>query len=129
MLGAVVVSFFFCLLPFRLLTLISLQLSEILSAEMYFIFINLSRVMVYLNSAVNPILYNLMSSKFRNGFLRLFGLRSFIRQGTVTSSSTVVTNAAASSSSSSNHSNVVVSVLHRPISYRLSSNSNHCHNV
>ena len=31
--------------------------------------------MLYLNSALNPILYNLMSSKFRNGFLRLLGLK------------------------------------------------------
>lgn len=130
MLGTVVVSFFFCLLPFRLLTLISPPESEILSTEKYDILVNLCRVMVYLNSAVNPILYNLMSSKFRNGFLRLFGLRNIIRQGTVSSSSTaVVTNAAASSSSSANHSNTVVSVAHRPISYRLSSNDNHCHNV
>lgn len=31
--------------------------------------------MFYLNSAVNPILYNVMSSKFRNGFLRLCGYK------------------------------------------------------
>ncbi len=28
--------------------------------------------MFYINSAINPILYNVMSSKFRDGFKRLF---------------------------------------------------------
>lgn len=31
--------------------------------------------MFYLNSAINPILYNIMSSKFRGGFLRLCGVK------------------------------------------------------
>ena len=91
MLGAVVLSFFVCLLPFRLLTLISIE--EDLSSEWLYFLVNFCRVMVYLNSAVNPILYNLLSSKFRQGFLRLFGLKKFTRQGTFSTSSTVnVTN-------------------------------------
>uniref|UniRef100_A0A8D9BJB6 Uncharacterized protein n=1 Tax=Cacopsylla melanoneura TaxID=428564 RepID=A0A8D9BJB6_9HEMI len=31
-----------------------------------------SRILIHINSAINPILYNLMSSKFRNGFYKLF---------------------------------------------------------
>lgn len=123
MLGAVVVSFFVCLLPFRLLTLI--EDSEGISPEIYIMLVNFCRIMVYLNSAVNPILYNLMSSKFRNGFLRLFGLKSFARQGTVTSSSMGHTNTTTTSSSAAvAHANASLahhSSIHRPLHYRLSS--------
>lgn len=88
------------------------------------------RVMVYLNSAVNPILYNLMSSKFRNGFLRLFGLKGFARQGTFTSSSTTTTGGATTSSSAAvaQANNALLSAtssLHRPLTYRLSSQQVH----
>ncbi|XP_049961773.1 orexin receptor type 2-like [Schistocerca serialis cubense] len=75
MLGTVVVSFFVCLLPFRALTLwIIVAPPEALMSlgmEGYYNLLYFCRTMHYLNSAVNPILYNLMSSKFRNGFARL----------------------------------------------------------
>lgn len=75
MLGAVVASFFVCLLPFRALTLwiIIMPAETIMSLGLdgYYMLIYFCRVMLYLNSAMNPILYNLMSSKFREGFLRL----------------------------------------------------------
>ncbi|XP_055623553.1 growth hormone secretagogue receptor type 1 isoform X1 [Toxorhynchites rutilus septentrionalis] len=75
MLGAVVLAFFACLLPFRMLTLWIIMVSEEtfqkLAVEKYYNLLYFSRIMIYLNSAVNPILYNLMSSKFRKGFLRL----------------------------------------------------------
>ncbi|CAD6244933.1 GSCOCG00013539001-RA-CDS [Cotesia congregata] len=78
MLGTVVISFFICLLPFRAFTLwvIVSPLTAIinLGVDGYFILLYISRVMLYLNSAINPILYNLMSTKFREGFLRLCGL-------------------------------------------------------
>lgn len=124
MLGAVVVSFFVCLLPFRLLTLI--EDPEGISAEIYYMLVNFCRIMVYLNSAVNPILYNLMSSKFRNGFLRLFGLKGFARQGTMTSSSMThtTTNTTTSSSVAVAQANASLAInqgtLHRPLHYRLS---------
>lgn len=35
--------------------------------------------MWYLNSSINPILYNLMSSKFREGFVKLLGCRPLLR--------------------------------------------------
>lgn len=75
MLGAVVTSFFVCLLPFRALTvwIIIMPAETIMSLGLdgYYMLIYFCRMMLYLNSAMNPILYNLMSSKFREGFLRL----------------------------------------------------------
>lgn len=35
--------------------------------------------MWYLNSSINPILYNLMSSKFREGFVKLLGCKPLLR--------------------------------------------------
>lgn len=76
MLGAVVLSFFVCLLPFRVFTLFVILVPEehwrAFSFEYYYILLYFCRVMLYLNSAVNPILYNLMSSKFRQGFRRVY---------------------------------------------------------
>lgn len=75
--GAVVLSFFVCLMPFRVLTLWIVITSEDSVAqinwEAYYNVLYFSRIMWYLNSAINPILYNLMSSKFRKGFLKLCG--------------------------------------------------------
>ncbi|XP_017958422.1 growth hormone secretagogue receptor type 1 isoform X1 [Drosophila navojoa] len=84
MLVAVVSSFFVCLLPFRAFTLWVITASaedvQHLGIAGYYNLLYFSRFMLYLNSAMNPILYNLMSSKFRSGFWRLllscFGQRS-----------------------------------------------------
>lgn len=73
MLGTVVLSFFICLIPFRAFTLWIIIAPEEsvnkLGAERYYVILYICRIMVYLNSMANPILYNLMSSKFRDGFL------------------------------------------------------------
>lgn len=73
MLGTVVLSFFICLIPFRAFTLWIIIAPEEsvnrLGAERYYVLLYVCRIMVYLNSMANPILYNLMSSKFRDGFL------------------------------------------------------------
>lgn len=83
MLGAVVLSFFLCLLPFRALTLwiivVPTETIVEVGLEGYYNLLYFSRIMHYLNSAMNPILYNLMSSKFREGFLRLLGCKSMVR--------------------------------------------------
>lgn len=75
MLATVVLSFFVCLLPFRVFTMWIILVPERTFVDLgfkhYFIILYTSRIMVYLNSAVNPILYNLMSSKFRRGFCKL----------------------------------------------------------
>lgn len=76
MLGAVVFSFFVCLAPFRVFTLwIIIAPDEQVKRkglEFFYNFLYFSRIMLYLNSAINPILYNLMSSKFRKGFRKLW---------------------------------------------------------
>ena len=41
----------------------------------------LCRLMVYMNSAINPILYNAMSVKFRRAFKRLLTCGKFVRSG------------------------------------------------
>lgn len=100
MLGTVVVSFFLCLLPFRALILWIIlappdyNIMELIGVENFYLLLFFSRIMLYINSALNPILYNLMSSKFRDGFRRLCGLRRspwtdrhLGRKGTVTTTS------------------------------------------
>lgn len=75
MLITVVVAFFLCLLPFRVFTLwIILAPGDYLpnvKMDTYYYILFSCRIMLYLNSAINPILYNLMSSKFRQGFVNL----------------------------------------------------------
>ncbi|XP_031633395.1 uncharacterized protein LOC116347100 [Contarinia nasturtii] len=83
MLGAVVISFFICLLPFRALTLwiiiVPPEAMLQLGVEGYYSLLYFCRILLYINSALNPILYNLMSSKFRDGFLKLLGCKSVVR--------------------------------------------------
>ncbi|KAL6430307.1 hypothetical protein ACFW04_007786 [Cataglyphis niger] len=78
MLLTIVISFFVCLSPYRLLIIyIVITPAEEIAAidyDTFFGLLNFCRIMFYLNSAGNPILYNLMSSKFRRGFLKLCGL-------------------------------------------------------
>ncbi|VVC99492.1 uncharacterized protein LOC126977245 isoform X3 [Leptidea sinapis] len=85
MLGTVVLSFFICLLPFKALTLwiIVFPPETIMSLGIdgYYILLYFCRVMLYLNSAINPILYNLMSSKFRDGFVKLLKFNRLMRCG------------------------------------------------
>ncbi|XP_002735540.3 growth hormone secretagogue receptor type 1-like [Saccoglossus kowalevskii] len=79
MLLTVVTLFFLCLLPERVVNLyftlapnedlISLGVNGHLSLAIF------CRVMFYMNSAVNPIVYNIASTKFRAAFLRAVGIR------------------------------------------------------
>lgn len=75
MLASVCVTFFICLLPFRLLTLwiIYSSAEDItnLGMETYYILLFICRILLYVNSSANPILYNLISSKFRAAFIRV----------------------------------------------------------
>ncbi|KDR21336.1 Thyrotropin-releasing hormone receptor, partial [Zootermopsis nevadensis] len=102
MLGTVVLSFFLCLMPFRAFTLWIIVAPEeavfSLDIEEYYNLLYFCRVMTYINSAINPILYNVMSSKFRDGFTRLCGLTSrnraevyLGRKGTLNTVSTTTT--------------------------------------
>nr|XP_018915577.1 PREDICTED: growth hormone secretagogue receptor type 1-like isoform X1 [Bemisia tabaci]XP_018915578.1 PREDICTED: growth hormone secretagogue receptor type 1-like isoform X1 [Bemisia tabaci]XP_018915579.1 PREDICTED: growth hormone secretagogue receptor type 1-like isoform X1 [Bemisia tabaci] len=118
MLATVVLSFFVCLLPFRAFTLlIILTPPEVvmgLGAEKYYNVLFFCRIMFHLNSAVNPILYNLMSTKFREGFRNICcckmhrfkkrrrGSRVLARKSTFTT--TTLTNTSSSQKSKSSSS-------------------------
>ncbi|XP_013140589.1 PREDICTED: uncharacterized protein LOC106104940, partial [Papilio polytes] len=75
MLGTVVLCFFLCLMPYRVLIMWIIvtpsELSDTVSPEKWYNLLYFSRIMLYINSAINPILYNLMSSKFRIGFCKI----------------------------------------------------------
>ncbi len=72
MLVIVATLFFVCLLPFKVVSLwlIYAPPSEVekLGLEGYLNLINFARVMHYINSSVNPVVYNLVSTRFRNYF-------------------------------------------------------------
>ena len=75
MLIAVVLSFFVCLAPFKTLTfyllLAPIENVQAIDNDTLLNILYFCRIMFYLNSAINPILYNLMSSKFRLGFMKI----------------------------------------------------------
>ncbi len=79
MLAAVVTCFFICLLPFRLLTLWLIIASEDqikqLSMEAFYNLLYFCRIMLYVNSMLNPCLYAVVSSKFRDAFMTVLCCR------------------------------------------------------
>ena len=81
MLAIIIVLFFVCLLPNRIFTVwvmfSSIDSQRRLGFEGYLHFLNFARVMLYLNSAVNPIIYNVVSTKFRSAFLRVICRKYF----------------------------------------------------
>ncbi|ELU04429.1 hypothetical protein CAPTEDRAFT_63132, partial [Capitella teleta] len=74
MLITIIILFFVCLLPFRVVTLWAIFSDKSEQAELglegTLNLFSFARVMFYLNSAGNPILYNIMSTKFREACRR-----------------------------------------------------------
>ena len=72
MLVAVISLFFMCLLPVRVVSLwlvyTDSQTIQALGLEAYLSLLSFARIMFYLNSATNPIVYNVISIKFRRAF-------------------------------------------------------------
>lgn len=117
MLGTVVLSFFLCLIPFRIFIFWIIVVPEEnvfkLGVEKYYNILYFCRIMVYLNSAVNPILYNLMSSKFRHGFVICSDTnRHFFRRSRNGTTSTTATRS--SSTFRSSHDSYNYRVCYRP---------------
>lgn len=89
MLASVCVTFFICLLPFRLMTLwiiVSTQEDVVqLGMDTYYILLFICRILLYVNSSINPLLYNLISCKFRAAFCRILkvDMRSQIMKNSV----------------------------------------------
>ncbi|XP_013384196.1 galanin receptor type 2 [Lingula anatina] len=72
MLMAVVLTFFVCMLPFRVFTFWilygSAESKRRISQEGMLNLANGIRVLLYLNNALNPVLYNVFSTKFKEAF-------------------------------------------------------------
>ena len=84
MLVIVILLFFVCLLPMRVFSLWNLFSSTAekkrLGFEGYMHFLSFSRVMFYLNSAVNPLIYNVISTKFRAAFIDVICSKPYVRR-------------------------------------------------
>lgn len=80
MIGVIIVLFFICLLPFKIYSLWIIFSDtkdvESIGFEAFQILSCFVRIMFYMNSATNPIVYNIMSSKFRVAFLKVLGVSS-----------------------------------------------------
>ncbi|XP_055329194.1 QRFP-like peptide receptor isoform X1 [Paramacrobiotus metropolitanus] len=72
MLATVVGAFFVCLLPFRILSVWTIYADtkwyEALGAPSWFTLLYFARIMLYMNSACNPVVLYFMSTKFRTKF-------------------------------------------------------------
>lgn len=68
MLAVVVVLFAFLWMPYRTLVVVNSFLSNPYLENWFVLF---CRICIYLNSAINPVIYNLMSQKFRAAFRKL----------------------------------------------------------
>lgn len=81
MLAIIIVLFFVCLLPLRVFTLWNVYSSDSeknsLGFERYMHVLSFARIMHYINSAINPVVYNVVSTKFRSAFLRTVCRRAF----------------------------------------------------
>ncbi|XP_071090443.1 QRFP-like peptide receptor [Haliotis cracherodii] len=74
MLIAIMALFFLCLLPMRLVIILVIfvppNVLQDMGFETYQNILSFARIMMYVNSAGNPIIYGLLSSKFRVAFRR-----------------------------------------------------------
>lgn len=75
----VVIMFFVCLVPQRAISLWLIFANKIdiisLKLEGYLLLKTFPRVLVYMNSAINPIIYNFTSTKFKYAFKSLLSCR------------------------------------------------------
>lgn len=98
MIIAIVILFFICILPMKIvaiwITFEDPKEIEKFGFEQYINLLWFARMMLYLNSAGNPIIYNLFSGRFRNAFKKILcfnksqNISSRASQKTITSSYT-----------------------------------------
>uniref|UniRef100_A0A0M3HTI9 Thyrotropin-releasing hormone receptor n=1 Tax=Ascaris lumbricoides TaxID=6252 RepID=A0A0M3HTI9_ASCLU len=78
MLALVVAIFAICWLPYRAMVMYNSFAQQKWDPDWYIFF---SKTMIFFNCAINPILYNVMSARFRNAFRRLLnGKKKIIYQ-------------------------------------------------
>ncbi|ETN79631.1 7 transmembrane receptor [Necator americanus] len=77
MLALVVFVFATCWLPYRAMVVNNSFRDEKWNSEGYILF---SKTMIFINCAINPILYNLMSARFRGAFRSLFHRKTTFNQ-------------------------------------------------
>lgn len=65
---AVVVAFFLCWAPFHAQRLVAIYGSGNDHLTIYVIMTYISGILYYLSTCINPLLYNIMSNKFREAF-------------------------------------------------------------
>lgn len=68
MLAVVVIIFAVCWFPYRAMVMYNSFVSEPFSPLWYVLF---SKTLIFFNCSINPILYNMMSGRFKNAFRRL----------------------------------------------------------
>ncbi|KAK0423412.1 hypothetical protein QR680_008131 [Steinernema hermaphroditum] len=73
MLALVVLVFAVCWLPYRAMVMYNSFAMVRWDPDWYIFF---SKTLIFVNCAINPIVYNVMSGKFRNAFKKLFGKSS-----------------------------------------------------
>ncbi|XP_072174012.1 neuromedin-U receptor 2-like [Diadema setosum] len=71
MLIVTITVYIICITPFRLLNLFDIY-QYMLPANITWVLVNTARIMMYTNSAVNPIIYNIMSDRYRHAFRDTF---------------------------------------------------------
>ncbi|XP_019635561.1 PREDICTED: growth hormone secretagogue receptor type 1-like [Branchiostoma belcheri] len=102
MLISVVALFFICLTPHRVLqSWVLLTTDNNINMELVGTFVVFIRTLVYLNSTLNPVLYTLVSCKFRNALVRTLSGRGRKRFSTISSATHFFT--ARNSTTKSNH--------------------------
>ena len=71
MLIVTITVYIICITPFRLLNLFDI-FQHSLPPDITWVLVNTARIMMYTNSAVNPIIYNIMSDRYRHAFRQTF---------------------------------------------------------